>query len=801
MKHPYKKKFALGGPGQYNFTNAPGFGSTADYVNKNLTSSGNGLSAEESAQGIEAVSTVSNLAGTTLGATGDANPDKANVGMDILSGGLKGMGKGAAIGASLGTVVPVIGNVVGGVVGGAIGLVGGEVAGLFKGLKERRDIKAQDKLEAENEAEKRRALIEQQKVAINTPGVTSNIPTTQFGYGGNYYNMFLYPWYNPESKDKMAYGGSMAVNNGQKLFKGTQYNPAMLQGKNIIQENDLAPLTEYTGYKHSEGGIPVGQGKEVEDGETRFGDFIFSNQLKVPGTKMTFADKSKRIANKYKGRENDVFAAKSKTQELENLSYLNDVERMKVEREEASKNIAQQIYNPINGIGVPMQACHGGLIKREDGGFIGGASGYAKGGDLYNNVVTLPGMVDTELLGKGGHWIQGAVNPKHKGYCTPMTKSTCTPRRKAFAMTMKKHHGFHALGGDLQYANGGPKLFDVGGPYKDPTGDTNWTYDYKDGKWFAYDKTGTEYDISAPKFKKSTDILNKNYPEGSLPAENYIFPTSPIYGTIPNLSTEDYSTLISTKELKMQPSKQFSYIQNTPYSIDATLPKNTIMDNSTEEKHGPNYKSMMASPWAYAAQGAGNLYDIGLGIFAKDKVNFDRVAYIPYTPKYVDYSPAVQEARRQGNIGASQLKKYTSDNSSGAGNALARYNAGIATLRGTTGATIGDVLMQQNYANVGIDNAARLQNVTNRIATNTTNAQIQMAESIARQQERDAKRTSVSAGLHGLADLAGVYAQDTQGAKVQAQILPWLNTDNWEIEYDEEGTPIGYKFKQTKKAN
>jgi hypothetical protein len=46
-----------------------------------------------------------------------------------------------------------------------------------------------------------------------------------------------------------------------------------------------------------------------------------------------------------------------------------------------------------------------------------------------------------EEYGKGG-WIQKAVNPAHKGYCTPMTKSTCTPKRKAFAMTMKKHHGF-----------------------------------------------------------------------------------------------------------------------------------------------------------------------------------------------------------------------------------------------------------------------------------------------------------------------------------------------------------------------
>jgi len=35
-------------------------------------------------------------------------------------------------------------------------------------------------------------------------------------------------------------------------------------------------------------------------------------------------------------------------------------------------------------------------------------------------------------------WIQKAVNPKHKGYCTPMTKPTCTPARKALARRFKK---------------------------------------------------------------------------------------------------------------------------------------------------------------------------------------------------------------------------------------------------------------------------------------------------------------------------------------------------------------------------
>lgn len=50
----------------------------------------------------------------------------------------------------------------------------------------------------------------------------------------------------------------------------------------------------------------------------------------------------------------------------------------------------------------------------------------------------------TTMAKKGGKvtkdkkWIQKAVNPAHKGYCTPMTKATCTPKRKALAMTFKK---------------------------------------------------------------------------------------------------------------------------------------------------------------------------------------------------------------------------------------------------------------------------------------------------------------------------------------------------------------------------
>jgi hypothetical protein len=38
---------------------------------------------------------------------------------------------------------------------------------------------------------------------------------------------------------------------------------------------------------------------------------------------------------------------------------------------------------------------------------------------------------------KDKKWMQKAVNPEHKGYCTPMTKPTCTPKRKALAKTFR----------------------------------------------------------------------------------------------------------------------------------------------------------------------------------------------------------------------------------------------------------------------------------------------------------------------------------------------------------------------------
>jgi hypothetical protein len=47
-------------------------------------------------------------------------------------------------------------------------------------------------------------------------------------------------------------------------------------------------------------------------------------------------------------------------------------------------------------------------------------------------------MAETPIhTGTKKRWIQNAINPAHKGYCTPETKATCTPRRKALARRLR----------------------------------------------------------------------------------------------------------------------------------------------------------------------------------------------------------------------------------------------------------------------------------------------------------------------------------------------------------------------------
>ena len=111
---------------------------------------------------------------------------------------------------------------------------------------------------------------------------------------------------------------------------------------------------------------------------------------------------------------------------------------------------------PMGRPGAPSPGGRQGLPKpkkkEEEGMYVkkGGVMNYKKGG-----------KVDKK-------WIQKAVNPKHKGYCTPMSKPTCTPRRKALAKLFKsKAKKGWKQGGSLPYLARG---ISRPGVYKAPRG-------------------------------------------------------------------------------------------------------------------------------------------------------------------------------------------------------------------------------------------------------------------------------------------------------------------------------------------
>ena len=135
-------------------------------------------------------------------------------------------------------------------------------------------------------------------------------------------------------------------------------------------------LMEYQGNSHAEGGIPVDQNgvptnranavAEVEGGETKLDDYIFSDKNKIPGKKKTFADESKAIESKYRKRieTGDRIAKKSRDRELNDLMKQQEEynEVMGYNDEEQSSDNSALMDSTTD------KYCKGGKMKKYDNG-------------------------------------------------------------------------------------------------------------------------------------------------------------------------------------------------------------------------------------------------------------------------------------------------------------------------------------------------------------------------------------------------------------------------------------------------
>jgi len=125
----------------------------------------------------------------------------------------------------------------------------------------------------------------------------------------------------------------------------------------------------------------------------------------------------------------------------------------KAKKEEQKKKEAATTKGKF-GMSVAVKpGCRGGMVKDASGKCVNERPKFKSGGSSFGMLSVKKGIdnnpeptqadrIAGATMKKGGStdkkWIQKAINPAHKGYCTPMTKPTCTPKRKALAMTLKK---------------------------------------------------------------------------------------------------------------------------------------------------------------------------------------------------------------------------------------------------------------------------------------------------------------------------------------------------------------------------
>jgi len=124
----------------------------------------------------------------------------------------------------------------------------------------------------------------------------------------------------------------------------------------------------------------------------------------------------------------DVLIKKLKTFDTENFNVLADEISNSLSSVKGRAGISQDDEDPYAGVNDPGNPEGEEYSSNEEGG------GTTSIVDSLNNNMRKRKL----LFEKKKNWIQGAVDPDHKGYCTPMSKETCTPHRKALARRFKK---------------------------------------------------------------------------------------------------------------------------------------------------------------------------------------------------------------------------------------------------------------------------------------------------------------------------------------------------------------------------
>jgi hypothetical protein len=310
---------------------------------------------------------------------------KANI-ANVTASDFHNMTKGSGVlnGISAGDVGATAGNAIvpgwGALVGGVLG-TGSSIVGTIIGRKRARNavepmndfIREINKLNNQNFVNQNNNLLANQVSSLEAnyaaKGGFLNMGNNIYESSGdmryyapsaNYQGLLEYP--NFEGPASYSYGGQLGNH-------PNDFSNGLLQ----INNGGSHEMNPYQGVQM--GVDPQGTPNLVEEGETVFGDFVFSNRITVPKDvlasfgikskkKMTYADVSKYLAKESEERPNDNISQKGLER---NLGLLSDAQEKQKLQEDAEKRLAQAMnaVNP-NMPADPMMAMQGEEQMQED---------------------------------------------------------------------------------------------------------------------------------------------------------------------------------------------------------------------------------------------------------------------------------------------------------------------------------------------------------------------------------------------------------------------------------------------------
>ncbi len=303
---------------------------------------------------------------------------KANI-ANVSASDFYNMSNGAAVlnGISAGDVGATAGNAIvpgwGALIGGVLGTGSSIIGSAIGRRKARKQVDKMNKFIKEiNDLNNKNYVIQNNNIAANNARMLDAAYMAEGGFlnmGNNIYesggNMYYAPslgYQNSVSTQPYAYGGQMGKHSNDfsngliSIDNGGSHEMNPNQGVQMGVDNQGTPNL-------------------VEEGETVFGDFVFSNRITVPKDvlssfgikskkKMTYADVSKYLAKESEERPNDQISQKGLER---NLGLLSDAQ----EKQKMQKDAEEKMLQALNAVDPnmpadPMMAMQGEEQLQED---------------------------------------------------------------------------------------------------------------------------------------------------------------------------------------------------------------------------------------------------------------------------------------------------------------------------------------------------------------------------------------------------------------------------------------------------